>query len=203
MADLKKPERRFMTTTLKRAQPVDGVASRTVEGYAAVFNSTSGNLGWFTEKIDPHAFDKCDMSDVVALFNHDPNFILARTPNTLKIDVDERGLKYSFEAPETTAGNDLLISLDRGDVNSSSFAFDVNEEAWECKDNGEPDERTVLGISKLYDVSPVTYPAYPDTEVAHRSHDKFKELSKNENTSFVQRSITAEKLRLLDLTAKK
>lgn len=161
--------------------------SRMVEGYAAVYESNSEEMWGFIERIAPGAFDTAlAVSDVRALVNHDPDKILARTASgTLTLSVDERGLKYSFEAPETTAGNDLLISLQRGDINQSSFGFTVAEDEWEFRDDG-PDVRTITRVDRLFDVSPVTYPAYPDTTVAQRSHEAAKaeweqEQKKEEN----------------------
>jgi len=154
--------------------------SRTITGYAAVFDELSRNLGWFREKIDQKAFDNTNMDDVLALFNHDMNIVLARTiSDTLKLSVDEKGLKYEFQAPDTTAGNDLLELISRGDIRHSSFAFSVSEDKWEDDDDAG-EIRTVLSIARLYDVSPVTQPAYPQTTAAKRSYEKYQEAKKPE-----------------------
>lgn len=170
-------ERRFLpepvTITLEKRGDKE---VRLVSGYAAVFNQLSRNLGWFREKIEPGAFDNVLENDVVALFNHEPNLILARTiSKTLKLSVDERGLKYEFEAPNTTAGNDLVISLERGDIQHSSFSFSIEKEKWE-EDEEAGEIRTVLEVKRLYDVSPVVFPAYTQTDVAmaKRSFDEWK-----------------------------
>lgn len=148
--------------------------SRKVVGYAAVYNSDSEEMWGFKERIAPGAFDAALGDDVRALFNHDANMLLARTKSgTLKLSSDERGLKYEFEAPKTTAGNDLLEMLKRGDVSQSSFAFTVDEERWDEK-TGQKPIRTIMKVKRLYDVSPVTYPAYPDTTAATRSLDEFR-----------------------------
>ena len=164
------------TRTFKSQEIRADAESRRVEGYAAVFGSESENLGWFTEEIAPGAFDDVMTDDVRALYNHDENLILARTRSgTLELSVDGKGLRYSFEAPNTTAGNDLLESIKRGDINQSSFGFRVKEDKWENKEmeeNGNKmtkTKRTIVKLERLYDVSPVTFPAYPDTEVARRS----------------------------------
>lgn len=142
---------------------------RTIEGYAALHDSPT-MLGWYEEVIAPGAFQNADLSDVRALFNHDANFILARTPGTLTLTIDERGLFYSFAAPDTSAGNDLLESVRRGDISQSSFAFEVKSQSWEWNDDEDvPDRRVITEIRKVWDVSPVTYPAYEDTTVAARS----------------------------------
>jgi len=146
----------------------DGTASRKVIGYAAVFEKWSRNFGpWFREKISRDAFAATDMSDAVALFNHDSNQLLARNGKTLTLSVDEIGLRYEFEAPNTTAGNDLLESISRGDVSGSSFSFTIEEDTWNESETEEVEEdRTITKIGRLFDVGPVTYPAYPDTIVA-------------------------------------
>lgn len=145
--------------------------SRTVEGYAAVYNEET-DLGFFREMILPGAFDGADMSDVRALFNHNPDGILARTASgTLTLEVDERGLKYRFEAPNTTLGNDLLEMIRRGDISQSSFAFTIDRVAWE-EERGKPDLRKIERFAALYDVSPVTYPAYSSTTVSTRSAEQ-------------------------------
>lgn len=139
--------------------------SRTVEGYAALFDSPA-DLGFFGEELARGAFDGADFKDARALFNHDEAAVLARNPGTLTLEVDERGLKYRFDAPNTTAGNDLLEMLRRGDISQSSFAFTISDEEWSKRD-GKP-YRTITKIKRLYDVSPVTFPAYNDTTVALR-----------------------------------
>lgn len=147
---------------------------RTATGYAALFNSQSSDLGGFVETISPGAFDSAlAVSDVRALFNHDPNLVLARTASgTLTLEVDEIGLRYSFEIPNTTYGNDFAEMLKRGDVTQSSFGFVVGADKWEPEEEnakGKKMKRTILEVRELFDVSPVTYPAYPDTSVALRS----------------------------------
>lgn len=169
--NISKGERRFLHVELRAADK----ESRTVEGYAAVFNSDSENLGGFIERIAPGAFDDVLNNDTVALFNHDPNLILARNGVSMTMSVDERGLKYQFQAPNTTAGNDLLENLRLGNVRTSSFAFSVEKESWTySEERGKPHLRTIEKVDRLYDVSPVTYPAYPDTTVAQRSLETIK-----------------------------
>ena len=147
-----------------------------IYGYAALFNSMSEEMWGFREVIDPGAFSETDVSDVRALFNHDNNLLLARTSSgTLSIEVDENGLRYEFEAPKTSYGKDLVELMKRGDVTQSSFGFTIDREGeyWEQRE-GELPVRHITRIKKLYDVSPVTYPAYPDTTVAVRSLEQFR-----------------------------
>lgn len=166
-------EKRVHHIELRANDTTDAAASRTVTGYAAVFGKPSEDMG-FIEYIEAGAFSEAiGASDVRALFNHDPNLILARTAsNTLRVFEDTIGLRYEFDVPDTSFGNDLLVSLRRGDVNQSSFAFSVKEQAWETEKlpNGEfKYTRRIKKVERLYDVSPVTYPAYADTTVAMRA----------------------------------
>lgn len=174
-------ERRFTTGAVElRTEGEGAAAKRLVRGYAAVFKSDSENLGGETyrmiEQIAPGAFDDVLKDDVRALFNHDANLILARSKagvGTLKIGSDERGLWYEFEAPDTQAGRDLMVSLARGDVDQSSFGFTVSKEGQKWEESSAAGvttaRRMITKVSRLYDVSPVTYPAYPDASAALRS----------------------------------
>ena len=152
-----------------------------VVGHASVYDSRSNNLGGFYEFIERGAFNEelISNSDVRALINHDPNLILARnTSGTLNLTADERGLKYEFEMPETSYGKDLAISMKRGDITQSSFAFTVAEDDWSTDADGN-NIRTIKKIDRLYDVSPVTYPAYnmaeSDLVVAKRGLKEYQE----------------------------
>ena len=149
----------------------------TLKGYAAVFDSLSGDLGGFREKIQQGAFSEAiKTSDVRALYNHNSDMLpLGRTPETLRLFEDEKGLGVEIDLPDTQFAKDLQKSIERGDINQMSFGFTVSAEGeeWEEQRNGEV-VRTLTKISSLFDVSPVAYPAYPDTEVAVRSLDKFK-----------------------------
>jgi len=149
-----------------RAKP----ESRTIFGTATVFNSVY-DMGWYEEEMDSEALSNADLNDVVALFNHDQNMVLARTSSgTLKLNVTGNAMEYEFEAPNTTLGNDLLEMVRRGDVYQSSFAFTVDKENWQ-ENTGYKPKRIIRSIKKVYDVSPVTYPANPDTMVAKRSYE--------------------------------
>ena len=161
--------------------------SRHVEGYAIVFDSLSVDLGFY-ETIERGAITQelLDNSDVFALLNHDDDKVLARSNKgvgSLKLTLDERGLKYEFDAADTQLGNDLLEYLKRGEISTSSFAFALNyndpdAETWERK-NGK-NYRTIHKIAYLHDVSPVWNAAYAATSVSQRSLDKCKELEEEE-----------------------
>jgi uncharacterized protein len=151
-----------------------------VVGHAAVFNSLSEDLGGFREMIMPGAFDDVLDNDTRAYFNHDPNFLLGRvSAGTLRLSVDEKGLRYELDIPKTTAGQDLKENLRNGNITQSSFAFTLpeNGDTWERTEEGN-DIRKINKIGRLYDVSPVSLPAYPEASnlaLAHRSLKKHKE----------------------------
>ena len=152
--------------------------SRHIEGYGSVFNSRSLDLGGFQEIIAPGAFDGViERSDVKALLDHNAERgILARSRNgkgSLSLELDERGLKYSFDAPHTNLGDEVVEGLKRGDYSQSSFSFTVESESWTKEEDGSY-LRTINKIGNLYDVSIVANPAYTDTSVALRSLDAFK-----------------------------
>lgn len=159
-------ERRYCTTELRAETEQD---KRKITGHFAVFNS-SAELGWFIESIAPGAFaETIKTDDIRALWNHEPNWILGRNKSgTLSLFEDDRGLFGEIIPPDTQWARDLQVSIERGDVSQASFGFEVIEEAWEIK-NDEPDLR-VIKKAKLWDVSPVTFPAYTDTNVAMRNH---------------------------------
>ena len=149
---------------------------RIISGYAAVFNQWAeiGSYWRYKEQILSTAFDGCDYSKCVACFNHNTDNILARfSSGTLKLEVDATGLKFEFEVPNTTVGNDMYELVKRGDISQCSFAFVVAEDTWKYSEDKEiTDERTINKISELWDVSLVTYPAYEGTSVDARSAEE-------------------------------
>ena len=144
--------------------------SRTVEGYAVVFNRST-DLGWFTEEIDRDAFKGTDMSNVYLLFNHDENNVLAGTSNgSLKMTIDDNGLFQASEIIDTNTGEDVLKLVKNNLINKMSFAFTIDEDGGEEWISGiEKDHRIIKKIDKLFDVSLVTYPAYDQTSAYARS----------------------------------
>ena len=142
--------------------------SRTVEGYASVFNSMSEDLGGFREIILPGAFSNVLDNDVRALYNHDSNYLLARTTSgTLELKEDEKGLYYRFEMPNTSYGNDMLELFRRGDLTQSSFGFTVEKDSWRMEDGQQV--RYIERVGSLFDVSPVVFPAYSQASSGLRS----------------------------------
>jgi hypothetical protein len=157
-------------------------STRNVEGYALLFNSLSTDLGGFVEKIDSNALDGViEKSDVFATLDHNKEKgVLARSKfgkGTLQLTVDERGLKYNFEAPQTAVGDETIEMIKRGDITASSFAFTVAGDDWQLQPDGSY-VRTILQIDRLYDVSPVFQPAYEQTSVNLKRFAEIQEENK-------------------------
>jgi HK97 family phage prohead protease len=163
-----KRERRFLTQEFRVD---DSGPTPKITGYAAVFNSPSTPAGKFTEIVDPHAFDAClaKNPDIVGLFNHEENLgVLGRTTSgTMVVSVDERGLKYVIDPPDTQLARDLMVSMRRGDVTQSSFGFYCLRDKRTPQADGSV-LRTLLECD-VFDCSPVVFPAYPNATAEMRS----------------------------------
>lgn len=180
-----------------------GEVSRHVEGYAMLFDVQSEYLGFY-EVIERGAITQelIDNSDIFALFNHDENKVLARSnkgKGSLKVTVDDKGLFYEFDAPNTALGDELLEYIKRGDINKSSFAFGINTdkdgaETWKSKDGVY--YRTIHHIDYLFDCSPVWQPAYNETSVSKRAKDKIEAFEK-ERVAAINK-ILSNKLKEID-----
>ena len=158
-----------------------------VVGYGSVFNTLSNELGGFREIIAEGAFDGRLNDDVRFLINHD-GLPLARTTNgTLRLTTDERGLKYEAKVANTSLGRDLIELMRNGTINQSSFAFVVEDDSWEVRDG--VNVRTINKVSRLYDVSAVTYPAYEEASVALRSMEAWQ---KEEEEKKMQENLEKE-----------
>lgn len=171
------------TTQGAQCQPsllrdANGNDSRTIEGYAIVFGVESQVLcdgyGYFIETIDRKALDEAKLNtfDIRCLLEHNPERLLARWRNgegSLQLSIDNHGLKYRFEAPNTPDGETALELVKRGDIFGSSFAYlaDENSVVWGKKADGTP-TRHVTNIRYMEDVSLVSRPAYMQTEVSCR-----------------------------------
>ena len=162
----------------------DGAEREWVVGYAAKFGVLSLDLGDFVERLDPGAFSivaerrgRRRPLETRALWNHDPNYPLARYPGTLRMTVDEVGLRYEFPVPDTSYGRDIASNIRAGIVKGSSFSFTVpaGGESWSQEDGRSV--RTITAIDSLLDVGPVPFPAYPDADVkvAQRSYEHFRQ----------------------------
>ena len=166
-------------------QVVSDEEKRTVEGYAVLFDTPSTDLA-FSEIIERGALDGViEKSDVLALLNHNENRgILARCKNgigSLELTIDEKGLKYRFEAPKTALGDELLENIRRNEVDTSSFAFTVSKDVWEKLSDGTW-KRFIKKVEKIYDVSPVYNAAYSATSVYLRGKEQAEsELRKQQD----------------------
>lgn len=165
-------ERSFFPATEVRAVETNDGTMR-IQGIAASYNTYSSPIGGptgFKEKIRPGAFDRAirEKQDVRCLFQHDPKLILGRTSAaTLTLRADSRGLSYSCILPNTSVGRDAYESIRRGDINGSSFAFNVkkpNGDVWgkDTDENGNTFTTRELTDLDIFDVSPVTYPQYTE-----------------------------------------
>jgi HK97 family phage prohead protease len=173
---MKRERRIFIVHDLRAAK--DGL--RTITGHAAVFNKDSEPMWGFVERVAAGAFKATiKEDDVRALFNHDPNIVLGRnTAKTLRLSEDAEGLAVEIDPPDTQAARDLLVSIERGDISQMSFGFITRKESWQySKDGNGPNIRTLEDV-QLFDVSPVTFPAYPDTDVSVRSLQEIAEAGK-------------------------
>lgn len=156
-----------------RAAAKEAKGPGTVVGYAAVFDKFSQDLGYFVEKIAPGAFRDCMAQDVRALVNHDSNLLIGRSkPGTLRMSEDNLGLRVEIDLPDTQLGRDTATSIARGDMDGMSFSFIQDQEEWD--DRTDPPQRTVTHVRDLFDVGPVSFPAYTDTSAAMRSLEASK-----------------------------
>lgn len=190
-------ERRFIQNKLERAAGdlnPDGLPLK-FGGVAAVVNSIT-DMGWYEERIEAGAFDdalKSSDLDCRCLFNHEDEMILGRTTSgTLRLSVNDNGaLAYEYDADyRSPLHTQVACAIERRDITQSSFAFTIESVEWSYSEKyGEMGLRTIKKIKKLYDVSPVTYPAYEDTEADSRS------ALKEERSKFSKpdENVTAEK----------
>lgn len=162
-------ERRFNHSMVELRGADSSVSPPRIKGYAAKFGVRSANMGWgeieFYEIIEPGFFDNVLHDDVRCLFNHNADLILGRTASrTCRIGQNSTGLWYDCDIDEEQSyTRDLAIALRRGDVNQSSFAFTVKRDGQRWVEDGNIIIRYLMkgGCKALYDVSPVTHPAYP------------------------------------------
>jgi len=192
-------ERRSTDIRELRVERAEGRATR-IGGYAALYNSESMDLGGFVERIAAGAFDGSLAGDVRALWNHDPNHVLGRTQaGTLRLSSDARGLGFEVDLPDTTLGRDVAVSIERRDVSGMSFGFRTIRDQWAKLGPGKW-LRTLLE-AELFDVSPVTFPAYPQTEVGLRSLNDAGDALSGYRAAIAAEEARVRRLRLLELGA--
>lgn len=174
-----KQERRTITGTVHARAIGDGMPKE-IGGIAAVVNSVT-DLGYFEEVITPGAFDYALSReyDIRCLFNHEAELILGRTKaDTCNVFVNGDGnLEYTWIPDyENPTHMSVVRSIMRGDITQSSFAFTIKEQTWtDSTKYGTMGKRTITMIDELFDVSPVTYPAYSETEADARSIIKMRD----------------------------
>ena len=149
--------------------PNGGGEGRNISGYAA--NFLEYDMGTFRERIEPTAFRNLDEHDIHALYNHDYSKVLARRnkgEGTLELRIDDEGLNFNFELPDTATGNEVRDLVQRGDVNQASWAFTVDSEEWTDVRSEKP-LRVIKEVGGIYDISITPRGANPSTSVALRS----------------------------------
>lgn len=147
----------------------DDGSPKKIVGYAAVFGKPSEDMG-FIEYIRKGAFaDALKVSDARALFNHDTDTLpLGRqSAGTLLLEEDETGLRFEITPPDTQSARDLMTCIERGDIKEASYGFTVDVDEWDYSDP-ENVKRTIVKIREVFDVSPVVFAAFNDTQVALR-----------------------------------
>jgi HK97 family phage prohead protease len=179
----------------------EGEKPAEAEGHFLVFDERVQIMPGYYEEIASTALDNVMDDDVRVLFNHDENKILARTKAkpepTATIDKDDKGGIVRWSFPKTTYADDLRESMKRGDVSQMSFAFRVKKVEWTDFENGDV-LRRITEFEKLYDVSPVTFPAYPTTDVALRSmQDHKKEIEQSRQP--VDFSMKEKHIRMMEI----
>lgn len=159
-------ERRCVTHEV-RMEEIAG--QRHIIGYGAVFEEPSQDLGGFVEIVERGAFTRAleAQADVRGLVNHDPVLILGRTSaGTMTLTADPIGLRYDIIKPDTSYADDLAVSMQRGDITQSSFGFRARRDRWENRDGQH--FRFLMDVD-IFDVGPVTFPAYPQTSAEARA----------------------------------
>ena len=149
-----------------------------LDGYVVEFEKQSHLIWFFREKVRKGAFEETLRNDTIkGLFNHNTDLVLGSTKSgTLKLQEDDRGLKFELELPNTTAGKDAAESIKRGDIDGVSFGFQSITDEWDETDPQEP-IRTLVKV-KLFEISPTAFPAYPDSQVSARSvKDAYKRFA--------------------------
>jgi uncharacterized protein len=190
-----KMERRTLPITEIRAAKDD--EGKKIKGYAAVFNSSSELLyGAFREIIQPGAFSQSlRENDIRALFDHNTGYVLGRNrANTLELKEDGHGLQVTIDPPDTQWARDLLVSIERGDINQMSFGFQVRDEEWIINNDGH-DVRVLRDVN-LHEVSLVAFPAYTATEADVRAVYEQRQLQRSQELDIdAKPTISTDKLR--------
>ncbi|MEC2708143.1 HK97 family phage prohead protease [Bacillus thuringiensis] len=183
-------KREILSSNLEIREVEGGI--RTIVGYAVKWEMKSVTMGYwrrFKEQFKRGAFtDSLTQDDQLALWSHDYSQVLGRTKNgTLRLFEDEIGLRFELDLADTTLGDDTYKTIKRGDVDGVSFGFQMVKEEW---DESDPDNivRSVTK-AKLVEISPVAFPAYPDSQVSARSHDPYKQFVDERNQKDLRKKL--------------
>lgn len=189
-------ERRFVGTSVELRAAKSGQGPGTLVGYAATFDQSSVDLGGFVETLAPGAFTSVLEDDCRCLGNHRDEAILGRTTaGTLRLEQDTTGLRYECDLPDTTHGRDMAESIRRKDITGCSFQFTIADGGAQWDFNGPMAKRTITKIGRLYDVGPVTFPAYESTRVDMRSVEAARAAADQLRQDSVTSSLTTAKAR--------
>jgi len=197
-----------MTKNIEQRGGVLGVEMRmdagtkTLVGYASVFNQDATIGNYFVERVAPGAFDGTLGGDIRALVDHDTGRVIGRTKSgTLRLSVDSHGLKIEIDVPDTADGRDLWTLVERGDISGMSIGFQVTKDMWD--ETGDIPVRTVMAIN-LIEVSAVAFPAFDGTEIGVRSLESAREELESARAAELAKKDNAQaaKRRIAERTAK-
>lgn len=169
---------------------VEDARKRRLGGYAIVFNRWSVDLGGFKEQIAPEAVDRTlkENLDVRAFYDHDSGKVIGRlTAGTLRVDKDKRGLRVEIDVPDTSVGNDLLVSVERRDITGMSFGFRVAAGGAEWEEDADGNVTRTITDMRVHEVSVVSMPAYPDSSVAVRSLEAYRAEHRPSRLEYLKR----------------
>lgn len=189
-------EYRMMTAPMTTAN--EETNDYKVEGYATTFNDpyvlfSDGDKD-FLECVDSRAFDGTDMSDVIFQYDHSGMVYARNKNNTLQLTVDDHGLKINAYLGSTEASRQMYEAIDSGLIDQMSFAFVVDDEEYDQRTH----TRTIKHIRKLYDVSAVSIPANPGTEISARTaFEGYIEAERLEELAAEQRREQIERIKNL------
>lgn len=179
---------RKMRTASTEFQTRDDNGNLAIEGYFAVFNSIYQIAPGLSESIAPGAFDNTLSGDIRALINHDTTLVLGRTKaNTLQLRTDAHGLWGHIDInPNDTDAMNLYNRVQRGDVDQCSFGFNILNEETDFREDGSV-HWTIKEV-ELFEVSPCTFPAYEETNIAARTKER-DELLKRKSEAWKEKML--------------
>lgn len=172
-----------------------------VEGYASTFETYvlfEDEGIEYKERILPEAFDNCDMSDVIFLKDHEGTVFARTKNNTLKLSVDEKGLFTRTDLSKTSASREMFEEISTGMYSQMSFAFIVDDDEYNTTEH----LRTIRHIKKIFDVSSVSFPANPTTDISVATRSRFDGFIEQEKAERLAKEEESRKLELAKLKLK-